>query len=716
MRIFPSLKYTGNKGVYLYCLFFILSPLFAKAQSDKKLVKSALNAVEQKAYSQAIIQFERLESLNKQSESTLLVYLDCLVKRKELGKATQIAELIEFKTKGKPDVQYFFIKAMLDHLNETFDSSIDNYKKFIRLTDDDNPLREIAKANLLSCSYARRNNSFKEGVGILPFSKGVNTKGDDIKPIYSKNLNGVFYYASANEKSLGGLRDSQGSIDNESGQYKMDMLRAQRKTEDNFVVSPLSYLLNSTSNDILSGFSEDGQVLYFGKSNSFNDLLIYADTFEQNISKRKLKPDLFESINRSFSRLGLPCFYSDEILLFASDKLGGYGGYDLFVSYLVGNEWTKPENLGSEINTEFDEVTPFLSRNGRSLYFSTNNPSMSYGGFDVVHSVFKAHSFSWSEVKNLGKPINSLGDDLDFCLSNNGVSALLSSDRPDGVGGFDLYNFIFEKQAEEQLTQLSSFIFGRTFDLNNYESEGETPLILRPLYYGGDSELLALTNTELLEKLAKRLREDPALRLVLEVHTNDEQSSQINTYLAYQRGLKVQLFLEDFGVKRTQIQIRSFCSAFPLAVPRSEGKETYFGERANNRIDLRLWSMDDSFVEEAYEWPKLDSLSRNKEFDRLSEYQIGISYAVEVFQSPNNKQDPILMRYTPLVIGSYSTRNALSFQLGLFKNIDQAKTLLNSISVLGYQGARIVVFLNGYRLAGDELDLFEDKFPGISWP
>ena len=169
-------------------------------------------------------------------------------------------------------------------------------------------------------------------------------------------------------------------------------------------------------------------------------------------------------------------------------------------------------------------------------------------------------------------------------------------------------------------------------------------------------------------------------------------------------------------MKRTQIQIRSFCSAFPLAIPRSEGKETYFGKRANNRIDLRLWSMDDSFVEEAYEWPKLDSLSRNKEFDRLSEYQIGISYAVEVFQSPDNKQDPVLMRYTPLVIGSYSTRNALSFQLGLFKNIDQAKTLLNSVSVLGYQGAKIAVFLNGYRLVGDELDLFKDKFPGIPWP
>jgi hypothetical protein len=58
----------------------------------------------------------------------------------------------------------------------------------------------------------------------------------------------------------------------------------------------------------------------------------------------------------------------------------------------------------------------------------------------------------------------------------------------------------------------------------------------------------------------------------------------------------------------------------------------------------------------------------------------------------------------------------MSFQLGMFKSIGQAKTLLNSLELLGYTNAQVSVFLNGYELVGEELDVFRDRFPGISWP
>ena len=94
----------------------------------------------------------------------------------------------------------------------------------------------------------------------------------------------------------------------------------------------------------------------------------------------------------------------------------------------------------------------------------------------------------------------------------------------------------------------------------------------------------------------------------------------------------------------------------------------------------------------------------------------GMSYTVEVFESSENIQDPILYRYMPMIINSSSSRGSISYQLGLFKNIGQAKTLYNSLSVLGYENLRITVFFNGYELEGEELEVFKARFPGISWP
>lgn len=717
MRIFPFLKYSGNKGVYLYCLIFILSPFFAESQSDKKFLKYALKAFEQEAYVQAANNFKEIDNLHKQSLSNLIIYLDCLVKNAELDDAFQLVELIEIRSKGKPPAQYYFIKGKLNHLNGSFNASIDDYKTYIRLAEIDDPLRVEAKANLLSCSYARRNNSWREGVGVLPFKSGVNSTGDELKPMFSKNLNGVFYFGSANDKSIGGLRSNEGEADAYIGSYKIDMFKAQRDN-NGFTVRSLSYLLNSIEHDILAGFSEDGQILYFGKGNTYDNLKIYADTFEQDINKRKLKADPYKGFTGSFTRYGLPYFYSDKVILFASNQLGGYGGYDLFVSYYSNGKWSSPENLGAEVNTAYNEVSPFLAKNGRSLYYSTNDPNISYGGYDVVQAIFKPHDFSWSEVRNMGKPINSYGDDLDFCLSNNGVSALFSSNRPGGEGGFDLYNVLFEEQVEEQLTQLSAFIFGKNFE-NIDSSNGKDNLNnrLRPLYYGKSSELLSLSNEEYLKQIAKRLRENKELRLILEVHSNDKDQNQTNSFLAFQRGLIIKDFLEDYGVYNKQIRVRSFSSYYPLAKARDEDdNETYYGQRVNNRVDLHLWSMNDEFVEEAYQWPLLDSLSRDKSFDDLASMLSGISYAVEVFQSDENIQDPILYRYNPMVINASLGKDKISFQLGMFKNFGSANTLLNSLNVLGYDQASISVFLNGYELEGEELDLFRSRFPGISWP
>ena len=126
-------------------------------------------------------------------------------------------------------------------------------------------------------------------------------------------------------------------------------------------------------------------------------------------------------------------------IIFASDRPGGYGGMDLYRSSLKNGEWTTPENLGPDINTQGDEVSPFwLSE--QHLFFSSNGRE-GRGGLDIFlaeHQVEKR----WESFV-LGQGINSIADDFSFGLYPEEGEAFFSSNRTGGKGGDDVYRFDF---------------------------------------------------------------------------------------------------------------------------------------------------------------------------------------------------------------------------------------------------------------------------------
>lgn len=128
--------------------------------------------------------------------------------------------------------------------------------------------------------------------------------------------------------------------------------------------------------------------------------------------------------------------YGDK-MYFASDIPGGFGGFDLYVSYLENNDWSHPINLGPEINTEGDEVFPFLTEDNE-LYFSSDG-HVGLGGFDIYHT--KVRRGVWDEVTNLGSPINSSKDDITFVMDSTKLFGYFASNREGGKGFTDIYSF-----------------------------------------------------------------------------------------------------------------------------------------------------------------------------------------------------------------------------------------------------------------------------------
>lgn len=124
-----------------------------------------------------------------------------------------------------------------------------------------------------------------------------------------------------------------------------------------------------------------------------------------------------------------------DVIYFASDMPGGYGGMDIYSSTKTGDTWDKPVNLGMEINTNGNEVFPFIDANG-ILYFSSDG-QVGYGGLDV----FSADRVSgkWSNVQNLFAPVNSPYDDFGIHFYKPGREGYVSSNRPGGIGDDDIY-------------------------------------------------------------------------------------------------------------------------------------------------------------------------------------------------------------------------------------------------------------------------------------
>ncbi|MCH2045725.1 MAG: OmpA family protein, partial [Saprospiraceae bacterium] len=167
-------------------------------------------------------------------------------------------------------------------------------------------------------------------------------------------------------------------------------------------------------------------------------------------------------------------------MYFASDMEGGFGGMDIYVSYLEGgNKWSAPINLGPEINTEGDETFPFLANDG-TLYFASDGHT-GLGGYDVYFS--NVERGIWDPVTNIGYPMNTRFDDFGITLDSAGVRGFIASNREGGKGLADIYSFtrraveteilVFDKLSGEGIEgiELVSECFPREVFITNVDGK-----------------------------------------------------------------------------------------------------------------------------------------------------------------------------------------------------------------------------------------------------
>ncbi|NPA68542.1 MAG: hypothetical protein GXO50_08040, partial [Chlorobi bacterium] len=132
----------------------------------------------------------------------------------------------------------------------------------------------------------------------------------------------------------------------------------------------------------------------------------------------------------------------ENTLYFVSDMPGGFGGMDIYKSEKQNNGiWSRPENLGSSINTEGDEAFPFLNE-GFLFFASDGHPGL--GGLDIFAAKITDNEVIY--IENLGSPVNSNYDDFAIYLDSSGIAGFFTSNRPGGKGSDDIYSVKFESK------------------------------------------------------------------------------------------------------------------------------------------------------------------------------------------------------------------------------------------------------------------------------
>ncbi|MEO8590849.1 MAG: tetratricopeptide repeat protein [Flavobacteriales bacterium] len=414
----------------------LLLTTFVSAQSQYKrphlqMLDEAKSLLVAEDYAEAAKIYKRLLPVDTAFVEVYYEYGLCLVNLP--GQKDKAVPYFEKAQRGG-HTEAFYELALARHRQQRFDEAADllnRYKQLhYRAEKDVEVDRHISMA-----VTAKQLVSTPVDVTIRNMGPMINSPAHDYCPLVTADGN-TMYFTSRRQGTTGGLKD-------DSGQWLEDIYTAKRLDEVWSNAVNVGAPLNTTSQDATVGLNPDGSsmIVYHTSKD-----LVSGDLYETNLHAREwqLPQIMTPMINSEFHEPSASIAPGGDEIYFTSDRPGGFGGRDLYrIRRLPNGEWSKPLNLGPNVNTANDEDAPFVHSDGITLFFSSNGHN-TMGGFDIFKTtLLDADMNGWAIPENLGYPLNTVNDDIYFCLSDDGYTGYFSSERPGGLGLQDIYQVTF---------------------------------------------------------------------------------------------------------------------------------------------------------------------------------------------------------------------------------------------------------------------------------
>lgn len=293
------------------------------------------------------------------------------------------------------------------------------------------------------------------GVTIQRLSDSINTKEDEFLPALSLDGNTLLFTrrVMGNEDFFIARKDTSG---------------VWHKAEN------MGYPPNTDKPDAGARLSADGHYLFYTRCGmqSPNGLegggcdIAFSYIDEDGTWS---SPQYFGYTINTTAYEGMPCLSSNnKEMYFVSNREGGYGGLDIWVSSYENMMWTKPRNLGPQINTRGDEISPFLHPDRKTLYFGSDGlPGL--GSSDVFVSR-RINDSTWGVPVNLGAPVNSPQHEGALVVDAAGKEAYFATRRDKASNSLDIYQFtVYPAMAPTPTVQVHGYLYDKYYNSKLYE-------------------------------------------------------------------------------------------------------------------------------------------------------------------------------------------------------------------------------------------------------
>ncbi len=686
LLVFPLLTYGQNPGAY-------------KHEGDKYFdagsYRSALSA-----YRQGSLELSK----NKQVRLSIGI---CLYEINDVDGALSIFNALI--KEGKTEAEVFLYQAKCLQSKNHFTDAIASYKKFLQRAKSKDLHTPWVKDEIIRCGNGARLKYGDELAYVENAGTSINTQFAEFGVKTSPTTIDKVYFNSDREDIAGGKRPN-GNVDI----YGTSLTNGRWTTP-----TPLPSNINSAGYDEVRGFSSNGQILYY-VSASARKYIIRTDTF--SLEAGEIRSGSFKGPSLSEAAATDLVFFNDSICLFTSNMPGGFGGYDIYISILKKGLWTQPNNLGSAINTFYDERHPFLTKDGLTLFFSSNNLK-SIGGLDVFSSTFDPDNLSWSQPKSLGIPINSSLEDAHFVLSPDGMTAYLNSNRKEGYGDHDIYRILFKQPvtAHQQISLVPTFYHSirlAGINIKNVPKNTVPPVEIKEyyishLFYSANTEILSPQNIKKLDLLVNLLTIYPKIKAELSCFELPSAQSTYNLYFSIKKTEKAADYLVRKGIKRNRLILKGYGASFPLVTkPASPGQSPLY-EKLNQRLEITPHNYETEPVQLHIENIKAPDNLLDPHGVKFAQLRNDLFYSVQIASITQILQNQAIDGIEEMFIEVDNAQGNYLYMVGLFATYEEADNMLMEMRAIGFPDAQIVPYFKGIRLSSKEIPELAKKYPDL---
>jgi outer membrane protein OmpA-like peptidoglycan-associated protein len=438
--------------------------------------------------------------------------------------------------------------------NGMYPDAMYHFKKFVAFQSKEAAFYKKAIKHIQDCMFAI--SAMQNPVAFSPKNMGENINSEMAE---------YLPFISADGKQFVITRKVKDEID-----LQEDFFYSQKDESNNWQKVKKMSSINSPFNEGAISISADGRFLIFTACNRADSKGSCDLYFQLSEKEKAFNLEIINS--KSWDTQG--CFSPDgKYLYFVSNRPGGYGAKDIWISEIGENGFGKPFNAGPIINTEYNEMSPFLHADNLTLYFASDG-HIGLGGFDLFVSRRMDVSQDWDTPENIGYPINTHKVENSLIVGTNGKTAYYASDK-DGYGLEDIFWFDLpkEKQANEILDLELEIIT---------QKQGEE-VILRNVQFSHNSFTLNENSFIELNSLITYLKKNPQIKIQIEGYTDNMGEEKENQILSENRAIAVYNYLTQNNITENRLSYKGFGEQKPLAP-----NETEKGRKMNRRTSFKI--------------------------------------------------------------------------------------------------------------------------------